>query len=88
MTDERKGCGVSTGSLKRAVERIIYIAEQAVRMLLSASVAFAAGYLSFDWMTVTFDPMSAIFVLMLIIGFGGCAVYLALDKLTVRRRDR
>lgn len=70
------------------MKRIAYIAGQAVRMLLSASAAFAVGYLSFDWMTAAFDPMSAIFVLMLIIGFGGCAVYLALDKLTVRRRDR
>ena len=79
MTDEKR---------RRVAGRIAYIAGQAVRMLLSASAAFAVGYLSFDWMTAVFDPMSAIFVLMLIIGFGGCAVYLALDKLTVRRRDR
>ena len=79
MTDQKR---------RRAVGRIAYIIGQAVRMLLSASAAFAVGYLSFDWMTAAFDPMSAIFVLMLIIGFGGCAVYLALDKLTVRRRDK
>lgn len=88
MTDEKERYGVSAGSLKRAAGRVAYIAGQAVRMLLSAATAFTVGYLSFDWMTTVFDPMSAIFLLILIIGFGGCAVYLALDKLTVRRRDR
>ena len=79
MTDEKR---------RRAAKRIAYIIGQAVRMLLSASAAFAVGYLSFDWMTAVFDPMSAIFLLMLIIGIGGCAVYLTLDKLTIQRRDR
>ena len=70
------------------MKRIAYITGQAVRMLLSASAAFTVGYLSFDWMTAVFDPMSAVFVLAVMIGLGGCVMFLALDKLTVRRRDK
>lgn len=88
MTDEKRRCGVNAGSLKRAAGRIAYIAGQAIRLMLSAACAFAVGYLSFDWMTAVFDPMSAVFALAVMIGLGGCIMFLALDKLTIRRRDK
>ncbi len=70
------------------MKKLAYIAGQAVRLMLSAAAAFAAGYLMFDWMIQAFDPVSAVFVLAGIVGLGGCMMFLALDKLTVRRRDR
>lgn len=70
------------------MKRIAYIAGQAIRLMLSAACAFGVGYLSFDWLTAVCDPISAVFVLAVMIGLGGCVMFLALDKLTVRRRDR
>lgn len=70
------------------MKRVTYLIGQAVRLMLSAAAAFAAGFFLFDWMAGIFEPLSAAFVLALCIGLGGCVMFLALDKLTVRRRDR
>ena len=68
------------------MKHITYFVGQAVRLLLSAAVAFAAGFCLFDWMTDTFDPLSALFVLGVGMGFLAMLLFLLLDKLTVVRR--
>ena len=50
------------------MKKLAYIAGQAVRLMLSAAAAFAAGYLMFDWMIQAFDPVSAVFVPAGIVG--------------------
>lgn len=68
------------------MKQINYFLGQAVRLLMSAAVAFAAGVFLFDWMIGTFDPLSTLFVLGVGMGLTAVSLFLLLDKLTVVRR--
>lgn len=68
------------------MKRITYFVGQAVRLLMSAAVAFAAGFFLFDWMVGTFDPLSALFVLGVGMGLTAMSLFMLLDRLTVVRR--
>lgn len=58
-----------------------YIIGQAVRAILAMLVAVAVMLLLFDWMTSTFDPLSATFVLAIVSCMIGGVTYLWLDSL-------
>lgn len=68
------------------MKQINYFLGQAVRLLMSAAVAFAAGFFLFDWMIGTFDPLSTLFVLGVGMGLTAVSLFMLLDKLTVVRR--
>ena len=68
------------------MKHITYFIGQAVRLLMSVAAAFAAGFSLFDWMTDTFDPLSALFVLGMGMSLTAVSLFLLLDKLTVVRR--
>lgn len=68
------------------MKQINYFLGQAVRLLMSAAVAFAAGFFLFDWMVGTFDPLSTLFVLGVGMGLTAVSLFMLLDKLTVVRR--
>ena len=68
------------------MKHITYFVGQAVRLLMSAAIAFAAGFFLFDWMIGMFDPLSALFVLGVGMGLTAVSLFLLLDKLTVVRR--
>lgn len=68
------------------MKQINYFLGQAVRLLMSAAIAFAAGFFLFDWMVGTFDPLSTLFVLGVGMGLTAVSLFALLDKLTVVRR--
>lgn len=68
------------------MKHITYFVGQAVRLLLSVAVAFAAGFFLLDWMTETFDPLSALFVLGMGMSLTAVSLFMLLDRLTVVRR--
>lgn len=68
------------------MEHITYFVGQAVRLLMSAAVAFAAGFFLFDWMIGTFDLLSTLFVLGVGMGLTAVSLFMLMDKLTVVRR--
>lgn len=68
------------------MKHITYFVGQAVRLLMSAAVAFAAGFFLFDWMVGTFDPLSALFVLGVGMSLTAMSLFMLLDRLTVVRR--
>jgi len=70
------------------MKKLLYIAGQAIRLMLSAAAAFAAGFFLFDWMAGIFEPLSALFVLGVGMSLTAMLLFMLLDKLTVRRRDR
>lgn len=65
---------------------VTYLIGQAVRLMLSAAAAFAAGFFLFDWMAGIFEPLSALFVLGVGMSLTAMLLFMLLDKLTVGRR--
>ncbi len=70
------------------MKHITYFVGQAVRLLLSVAVAFAAGFFLFDWMVGTFDPLSALFVLGVGMSLTAMSLFMLLDRLTIVRREK
>lgn len=70
------------------MKHITYFVGRAVRLLLSAAVAFAAGFFLFDWMIGTFDPLSTLFVLGVGMSLTAMSLFMLLDRLTIVRREK